>query len=426
MTVRPTRRQDSLTAVSLATLPQPSPTPTSFTAPWDDAPPATTTPTSPRGGAIGVGNSRNYGEHGSYLPDRVGAPILLEDLQVIGRVRPLSVSSIAPAIDRTALVSTHTAPCPLRIGPTLLFANVEVTVRVSAIKVTNFKAVRHAELSELHAQPFTVLTGQNGTGKSAILEALYLVTRGLSPEPQPDLVRLGEVEAEIEVSFSVSDCQFEQVDRYYRSVYGKPAEPKEQYRRVAKINKAENVTYSGSQVAAAIFDPTFRRGRSFPGVTLVHAERGRMPGLDIGDANAPKPGGQFGSFAPADYLTSCLTALDYRSLLEARQGGCPRDDYGDLARVFYEATGKLLLRPRGRASKEAASRLSCATTNAMASAAWPAASPVYSGCCARSFARPPMAAYCCSMSRNCTCTRSCKQRYSGRFGRLPPELRRSS
>ncbi|MGW7074797.1 AAA family ATPase [Streptomyces sp. NPDC054866] len=45
-------------------------------------------------------------------------------------------------------------------------------MRLSSIKVTGFKAIRHAELSELDAQPFTVLTGQNGTGKSTILKAL--------------------------------------------------------------------------------------------------------------------------------------------------------------------------------------------------------------------------------------------------------------
>ena len=43
---------------------------------------------------IGIGGSRNYGElsvTGRTFPTGVGAPILLEGLQVIGRVRPLSL-----------------------------------------------------------------------------------------------------------------------------------------------------------------------------------------------------------------------------------------------------------------------------------------------------------------------------------------------
>lgn len=219
-------------------------------------------------------------------------------------------------------------------------------LRISGIKVTNFKAVSHAELSELDARPFIVLTGQNGTGKSSILEALDILTRVLPPEPQPDLVRLGAEESELELTFSLTDGQFEQVDRYHQSIYGKPADQKEGYRRVAKIDKTGNVTYSSSSVAAAVFDPVFRRGRGFPGVTLVHAERGRMSVRDMREAGSLGVGGQFGSSAPVDHLTSSLTALDYRSLLETRQGGCPRDDYGDMASVFFEATGKLLLRPR--------------------------------------------------------------------------------
>jgi hypothetical protein len=39
-------------------------------------------------GIIRVASSRNYGEHGPYLPDSVAAPVLLESLKITGRVRP--------------------------------------------------------------------------------------------------------------------------------------------------------------------------------------------------------------------------------------------------------------------------------------------------------------------------------------------------
>ncbi|MFE5563353.1 ATP-dependent endonuclease [Amycolatopsis japonica] len=209
------------------------------------------------------------------------------------------------------------------------------------MKVTNLKAIRHAELTQLDSQLFTVLTGQNASGKSTLLAAVHLLARCAAPEPQPDLVRLGAEEAEIEVAFSLTNGEFEQVDRYHRSTSGMPAQQQEHYVRVARIDKAGNTSYSGSPVAATVFDPHFRQRCRFPGVTLVHAERGRMPMFGV---NAP--GELVERHESSDYLTSRLTTLDYRSLLESRQSRPATDDYGDLARIFYEATNKRLLRPR--------------------------------------------------------------------------------
>lgn len=220
-------------------------------------------------------------------------------------------------------------------------------MRISGIEVTDFKAIRYAKLSDMETQPFTVLVGQNGVGKTAILDALYLLTRAPLLEPQPDLVRLGESGAEVTLSFSLSDTEFEQVDRYHRSVYGKPAEQMERYRRVARIDKTGNISFADSSVVATVFDPVFRSGHSFPDVTLLGAGRGRTPGVGVANVVAGVlPGGPSSGSSPADYLTSSLTALDYRSLLAARQGGNSQDDYGDLARVFLAATGKTLLRPQ--------------------------------------------------------------------------------
>ncbi|TJZ59357.1 hypothetical protein FCH28_01085 [Streptomyces piniterrae] len=33
--------------------------------------------------------------------------------------------------------------------------------------------MRHAKLTELDAQPFTLITGQNGSGKTAMFQALH-------------------------------------------------------------------------------------------------------------------------------------------------------------------------------------------------------------------------------------------------------------
>jgi hypothetical protein len=45
----------------------------------------------PAAGVIGVGSSRNYREHGSYLSDQRCSAGLLESLKITGRVRPLEV-----------------------------------------------------------------------------------------------------------------------------------------------------------------------------------------------------------------------------------------------------------------------------------------------------------------------------------------------
>lgn len=232
-----------------------------------------------------------------------------------------------------------------------LSATREVAVRISAIKVTNFKGIRRAELTQLDTQPYVALTGQNGVGKTTIIEAVALLVRLAAPEPQPYLVRLGEDAAEIDVAFTLTDGEFQQVDRYHRATYGQPVEPCAEYRRMARIDKAGNVTYSGSPVATAIFDTGFRRDRAFPSVAVVHNQRNQtsrlgMPHLGIGHiGGVGKLETQFENPGQGSQLTSNLAALDYWSCLETRRRKSPRDDYGDLAQVFEDVTGKRLLRP---------------------------------------------------------------------------------
>ena len=45
------------------------------------------------GRVIAVGHLRNYGEHGCTFPTGVGASVLLETSQIIGKVRPLPIRS---------------------------------------------------------------------------------------------------------------------------------------------------------------------------------------------------------------------------------------------------------------------------------------------------------------------------------------------
>ncbi|MDX2936407.1 ATP-dependent nuclease [Streptomyces ipomoeae] len=220
-------------------------------------------------------------------------------------------------------------------------------MRISEIVVTDFKAIRHAKLTELDTQPYTLITGQNGAGKTAMFQALHLITRAGQPQPRPELVRLGQERAEIELSFSLSDEEFHRVNLHHRSVFGRSAERMDRYRRVAQVDKAGKVSFSDSSVVATLFDPVFRASNSFPDVTLLGAaEDGRVGATAAQGSAGVLPGGFPPSSPAADDLTRRLTALDYCSLVKARHSGGLDDAYGQLAATFREATGKTLLRPQ--------------------------------------------------------------------------------
>ncbi|NHI08645.1 hypothetical protein STPH2_4010 [Streptomyces sp. KO7888] len=219
-------------------------------------------------------------------------------------------------------------------------------MRISELVVTDFKAIRHAKLTELDAQPFTLITGQNGAGKTAMFQALQLITRVGQLQPRPELVRLGQDEAEIELSFSLSDEEFHHVDLHHRSVFGRSAERMERYRRVARLDKVGRVSFADSSVVATVFDPVFRTSNGFPDVTLLGAEHGRVGAASVEGSAGTLPG-EVSTASPArDDLTRRLTALDYCSLVKARQSGGLSEAYESLATTFHEATGKELLRPQ--------------------------------------------------------------------------------
>ncbi|MFE7385865.1 ATP-dependent endonuclease [Streptomyces zhihengii] len=220
-------------------------------------------------------------------------------------------------------------------------------MRISEIVVIDFKAIRHAKLTELDTQPYTLITGQNGTGKTAMLQALHLITRAGHPQPRPELVRLGQDRAEIELSFSLSDEEFHRVNLHHRSVFGRSAERMDRYRRVAQVDKVGKVSFVDSSLVATLFDPVFRASNSFPDVTLLGAaEDGRVGATAAQGSIGVLPVGFPPGSPAADDLTRRLTALDYCSLAKARHGGGLDDAYEQLAATFREATGKTLLRPQ--------------------------------------------------------------------------------
>src|SRR5262245_16776213 len=49
---------------------------------------------------------------------------------------------------------------------------------ITKITIDNFKAHAHTEVA---LEPFTVLVGANGVGKTSVLEALHIVGQSLSP-----------------------------------------------------------------------------------------------------------------------------------------------------------------------------------------------------------------------------------------------------
>ncbi|MFG2489873.1 ATP-dependent endonuclease [Streptomyces caniferus] len=220
-------------------------------------------------------------------------------------------------------------------------------MRISEIVVTDFKAIRHAKLTELDTQPYTLITGQNGAGKTAMLQALHLITRVGQLHPRPELVRLGQDRAEIELSFSLSDEEFHRVDLHHRAVFGSSAERMDRYRRVARVDKTGRVSFADSSVVATLFDPVFRTSNSFPDITFLGAaEDGRIGAMAADGSAGVLPGGYPPGTPAVDDLTRRLTALDYCSLVKARQTGGLDDAYEHLAATFREATSKTLLRPQ--------------------------------------------------------------------------------
>ncbi|WP_237327000.1 ATP-dependent nuclease [Streptomyces sp. CBMAI 2042] len=220
-------------------------------------------------------------------------------------------------------------------------------MRISEIVVTDFKAIRHAKLTELDKQPYTLITGRNASGKTALLQALHLITRTRGLEPRPELVRLGKDKAGIELHFTLSDEEFHRVNLHHLSVFGKNAERRDRFRRTAVVDKTGNVSFADSSVVATVFDPVFRASNSFPDITLLGAaENGRVgASAPLSSADVP-PSRLAGGPPTAEDLTLRLTTLDYCSLVKARDSGWRDDAYEQLGETFREATGKRLLRPQ--------------------------------------------------------------------------------
>ncbi|WP_436758218.1 ATP-dependent nuclease [Streptosporangium sp. V21-05] len=212
-------------------------------------------------------------------------------------------------------------------------------MRLSTVKVRDFRSIRYAQLDGLDAPNYVVLAGANGSGKSSMLEAIELLSAIISPPrlPKSALVRLGQERAELSMTFTVTDREFEQADLFHRSIHGRPLPRQELDHRTAVIDTAGQVIYSGSPLAETLFAPAFRSAHGFPRVISMSGNRIRKPDSDALHGAS--------SFAGLDSLTEALMMLDYRSL-SSQRAGSSANDYENLARVFLNVTEKRLLLPR--------------------------------------------------------------------------------
>jgi len=89
-----------------------------------------------------------------------------------------------------------------------IHGRIQITVRISALHITNFRAIKEFHLENI--PDLVVLAGPNGTGKSTVLEAIALWKEATAPyystlNVGPDVVSQGAERAEIAITLELRD-----------------------------------------------------------------------------------------------------------------------------------------------------------------------------------------------------------------------------
>ncbi|UUU37987.1 ATP-dependent nuclease [Streptomyces sp. NBC_00162] len=222
-------------------------------------------------------------------------------------------------------------------------------MRLRHLSLSNFRGVREFSVSDIDSLPFVVLTGQNSTGKSSILEALAFLMHAARLGPEP--IGGNGPEARIEASFTLSDRELEAVDLACREKMGRPAKTGSAFTREVTLRWGERPKFAGSAELKTMLSPEFKAMHEFADITFV--EPGKIfnlrnnPTIGLGIPFDPLAtvSAHAGFNDPTADTEGYLASLDYQSMLAKREGREGEDGFAEISSKFQEITGQIVLRP---------------------------------------------------------------------------------
>ncbi|MFD4611353.1 ATP-dependent endonuclease [Streptomyces sp. NPDC058440] len=223
-------------------------------------------------------------------------------------------------------------------------------MRLSRLSASNFRGVREFSVEGLDASPLTVLTGQNGAGKSTVLSIIgYLVGRSIG-KPATAVGPNGS-SAFCEASFILNDREFEALDDECRERFGRPAIREAEYtHRVIIHENGKQERFKPDELQIA-FSLEFQARFPFSTVTQVGPSESfklqLSPTISLGMPFNPHTTikSHSGFNNPTADTEGYLASLDYQTLLAQRDGRSDRDGFAEISEKFQEMTDRILLRP---------------------------------------------------------------------------------
>jgi hypothetical protein len=237
-------------------------------------------------------------------------------------------------------------------------------MRIDALKITNYRGLKHAEISGLAAAPLVTVSGPNGSGKSLLFEAISLVGRmGLPPVPPTFAPLVGPYgdEAELQLSLALGDDETQALETYAEPFTVPPeAGTPTTVVLAARLHRNGSGELVANPWSQLLRHPDFMRRHPFSQIDYLPADRS-FPRGEQASVNPALLGEEqreqfrqqiVNSFIQQRQMVSLsgiapvLASLDYLDMLAEREDDASSGDFEAITRSFAQSTGKTIHRPR--------------------------------------------------------------------------------
>lgn len=235
-------------------------------------------------------------------------------------------------------------------------------MRLSRVRIENFRGIRRAALADIGDQPLITMSGRNGVGKSLGLFAILLAWRGtLGATSASQLVGPWGSSGLVELTLSFAEEEWTQIRTFAEKIDGVTVPDSREIALTMEFDDLGRLTLDGlarnaEDIRTVIRHPQFRAAHSFAQIDLIPAER-QMSRYENATPDAAALSTResdswrqnfidslMGGYGPVSLfgVMPYLSALDYAGFLESRRGGrtALASDYTDLVGGFARATGK--------------------------------------------------------------------------------------
>ncbi|MFB6630665.1 ATP-dependent endonuclease [Streptomyces sp. NPDC056362] len=234
-------------------------------------------------------------------------------------------------------------------------------MRISHIKLQNFRGVELLELNGLEDLPLVVISGRNGSGKSTLILAISLLWDTPGDLDSYSLVGPWGDHAEIEMSLHLTAGERAAMLKEAKEQGSDSRECPEFVKISMKLTEFNPPEYrEWTEWVNTLRSRNFRRVNSFAHFTLIPAERAvsraqirsvspdalsSQRADELRDEALKSTINNWSNFTLSD-IPDYLATMDYTDLISAREGGGgDSTDYDEITGSFFEATGKGIERP---------------------------------------------------------------------------------